>query len=41
MRGPYTIRGYYKAAEHNRLAFTDDGFYRTGDMLLQDTRAGW
>jgi 2,3-dihydroxybenzoate-AMP ligase len=36
VRGPYTIRGYYKAAEHNRRAFTEDGFYRTGDMLLQD-----
>jgi 2,3-dihydroxybenzoate-AMP ligase len=36
VRGPYTIRGYYKAAEHNRKAFSADGFYRTGDMLLQD-----
>jgi len=32
-RGPYTIRGYYRAPEHNRTAFTDDGFYRTGDMV--------
>ena len=32
-RGPYTIRGYYKAEEHNRAAFTSDGFYRTGDMV--------
>jgi 2,3-dihydroxybenzoate-AMP ligase len=32
-RGPYTIRGYYKAREHNRTAFTPDGFYRTGDMV--------
>jgi len=32
-RGPYTIRGYYRATEHNRVAFTDDGFYRTGDMV--------
>jgi len=32
-RGPYTIRGYYRAAEHNRVAFTQDGFYRTGDMV--------
>jgi 2,3-dihydroxybenzoate---[aryl-carrier protein] ligase len=32
-RGPYTIRGYYKAEEHNRRAFTADGFYRTGDMV--------
>jgi 2,3-dihydroxybenzoate-AMP ligase len=32
-RGPYTIRGYYKSTEHNRAAFTADGFYRTGDMV--------
>jgi 2,3-dihydroxybenzoate-AMP ligase len=32
-RGPYTIRGYYNAPEHNRTAFTLDGFYRTGDMV--------
>ncbi|MFI0404351.1 (2,3-dihydroxybenzoyl)adenylate synthase [Actinomadura sp. 3N508] len=31
-RGPYTIRGYYRAAERNRTAFTSDGFYRTGDL---------
>jgi 2,3-dihydroxybenzoate-AMP ligase len=31
-RGPYTLRGYYRAAEHNRAAFTADGFYRTGDL---------
>ncbi|WP_037079490.1 (2,3-dihydroxybenzoyl)adenylate synthase [Pseudonocardia spinosispora] len=32
-RGPYTIRGYYRAAEHNATAFTPDGFYRTGDLV--------
>ncbi|MET7398188.1 AMP-binding protein [Dactylosporangium sp. NPDC005572] len=32
-RGPYTIRGYYRAAEHNRRAFTADGFYRSGDLV--------
>jgi 2,3-dihydroxybenzoate-AMP ligase len=31
-RGPYTIRGYYAAPEHNATAFTSDGFYRTGDL---------
>ncbi|WP_165977520.1 (2,3-dihydroxybenzoyl)adenylate synthase [Nonomuraea diastatica] len=31
-RGPYTLRGYYRAEEHNRRAFTADGFYRTGDV---------
>jgi 2,3-dihydroxybenzoate-AMP ligase len=32
-RGPYTLRGYYRAAEHNSRSFTDDGFYRTGDLV--------
>lgn len=32
-RGPYTIRGYWRAPEHNARAFTDDGFYRTGDVV--------
>ena len=32
-RGPYTIRGYYRADEHNATAFTADGFYRTGDLV--------
>jgi non-ribosomal peptide synthetase component E (peptide arylation enzyme) len=34
-RGPYTIRGYYGAAEHNAKAFTPDGFYRSGDLMRQ------
>jgi 2,3-dihydroxybenzoate-AMP ligase len=32
-RGPYTIRGYYNVPEHNRRAFTSDGFYRSGDIV--------
>jgi 2,3-dihydroxybenzoate---[aryl-carrier protein] ligase len=32
-RGPYTIRGYYKAETHNTRAFTPDGFYCTGDLV--------
>jgi 2,3-dihydroxybenzoate-AMP ligase len=32
-RGPYTPRGYYRAPEHNARAFTDDGWYRTGDIV--------
>ncbi|AKJ02785.1 2,3-dihydroxybenzoate-AMP ligase [Archangium gephyra] len=32
-RGPYTIRGYYKAETHNARAFTPDGFYSTGDVV--------
>ncbi|WP_178118830.1 amino acid adenylation domain-containing protein [Pseudomonas sp. SK] len=33
VRGPYTIRGYLDAPEHNARAFTADGFYRTGDVV--------
>jgi 2,3-dihydroxybenzoate-AMP ligase len=32
-RGPYTIRGYWRADEHNARAFTPDGWYRTGDLV--------
>ncbi|MET8329880.1 AMP-binding protein [Streptomyces sp. NPDC005181] len=33
VRGPYTIRGYYRAGEQNRHAFTPEGHFRTGDMV--------
>lgn len=32
-RGPYTPRGYYRAAEQNVRAFTADGWYRSGDIV--------
>ncbi|WP_018546483.1 (2,3-dihydroxybenzoyl)adenylate synthase [Streptomyces sp. LaPpAH-108] len=32
-RGPYTIRGYWRAPEHDARSFTPDGFYRTGDIV--------
>ncbi|MFE0155372.1 (2,3-dihydroxybenzoyl)adenylate synthase [Nonomuraea sp. NPDC059007] len=32
VRGPYTIRGYFRADDHNARAFTPDGFFRTGDL---------
>lgn len=35
-RGPYTVRAYYKEEEHNRRQFTEDGFYRTGDIVVRD-----
>ncbi|MDQ1565472.1 MAG: 2,3-dihydroxybenzoate---[aryl-carrier protein] ligase [Actinomycetota bacterium] len=35
-RGPYTIRGYYRAEAHNASAFTSEGFYRTGDIVRRD-----
>jgi 2,3-dihydroxybenzoate-AMP ligase len=37
-RGPYTIRGYYNAPDKNREAFTDDGFYRMGDIVRRQAR---
>jgi 2,3-dihydroxybenzoate-AMP ligase len=33
VRGPYTLRGYFRAPEHNARAFTPDGFYRSGDLM--------
>ena len=33
VRGPYTLRGYFHAAEYNARGFTSDGFYRTGDLM--------
>lgn len=32
-RGPYTIRAYHNAPEANTRAFTEDGYYRTGDIV--------
>ena len=32
-RGPYTLRGYFRAPEHNARVFTADGFYLTGDLM--------
>jgi len=34
VKGPYTITHYYSEAEYNQKAFTDDGFYATGDLAL-------
>ncbi|RFU22139.1 2,3-dihydroxybenzoate-AMP ligase [Geodermatophilus marinus] len=34
-RGPYTPRGYYRAPEQNARAFTPDGWYRSGDIVLR------
>lgn len=39
-RGPYTLRGYFDAPEHNARAFTSDGFYRTGDLVTVRTIDG-
>jgi 2,3-dihydroxybenzoate-AMP ligase len=37
-RGPYTIHGYYNAAQINARAFTADGFYRMGDIVTKRGR---
>nr|WP_042178033.1 (2,3-dihydroxybenzoyl)adenylate synthase [Kibdelosporangium sp. MJ126-NF4]CEL12931.1 2,3-dihydroxybenzoate-AMP ligase [Kibdelosporangium sp. MJ126-NF4]CTQ98616.1 2,3-dihydroxybenzoate-AMP ligase (EC 2.7.7.58) [Kibdelosporangium sp. MJ126-NF4] len=34
-RGPYTLRGYYRAVDYNATAFTPDGFFCTGDLVRQ------
>ena len=34
-RGPYTISGYYADPQRNAEAFTSDGFYKTGDLMLR------
>ncbi|PWR17832.1 (2,3-dihydroxybenzoyl)adenylate synthase [Zavarzinia compransoris] len=34
-RGPYTIRAYHNDDGANARAFTADGFYRTGDIVLR------
>ena len=33
VRGPYTIRGYYRGDERAAASFTPDGFYRSGDRV--------
>ncbi|HZK74239.1 MAG TPA: AMP-binding protein [Clostridia bacterium] len=33
VRGPYTLRGYYRVPEYNARQFTQDGFYRSGDLM--------
>ncbi|MGE9808926.1 AMP-binding protein [Janibacter sp. G1551] len=31
--GPYTLRGYFNAPDHNRAAFSSSGLFRTGDLV--------
>ncbi len=33
-RGPYTLCGYYNAPERNTVAFSADGYYRSGDLMI-------
>lgn len=39
-RGPYTLRGYYNAAQANARSFTAEGYFRTGDVVVRDPASG-
>ena len=36
VKGPTVMKGYYNKPEENKKAFTDDGFFRTGDAGMFD-----
>ena len=35
VRGPYTVRGYYRAPEQNARVFDVEGFYYSGDLVCR------
>ena len=37
-RGPSVTRGYFDKPEETRAAFTEDGWFRTGDLAVRDDR---
>jgi pyochelin biosynthesis protein PchD len=39
-RGPSRISGYFKMPEVNRVSFTSDGYFRTGDVMTAQSFAG-
>lgn len=39
-RGPSSLRAYFGAPEANATAFTSDGFFRTGDMMIAEVIQG-
>ncbi len=41
VRGPYTLRGYFRASEHNARTFTPDGFYRSGDLMRRHSSGNY
>ncbi|MDF1654238.1 MAG: AMP-binding protein [Coxiellaceae bacterium] len=40
-RGPYTLRGYFRAEEHNKKGFSDDGFFHSGDLMRQHSSGNY
>ncbi|MDC9615646.1 (2,3-dihydroxybenzoyl)adenylate synthase [Xenorhabdus khoisanae] len=34
-RGPYTFRGYYQSHQYNSQVFDENGFYCSGDIVIQ------
>ncbi len=36
LKGPQVMKGYYKNPEANEDAFTEDGYFRTGDVARRD-----
>jgi long-chain acyl-CoA synthetase len=38
IKGPNIMTGYYQQPEENKLAFTPDGYMRTGDIGIMDER---
>ena len=41
VRGPYTLRGYFRAPEVNARAFSPDGFYLSGDLMRAHPKGGY
>ena len=41
VRGPYTLRGYFRVPEVNARAFSADGFYLSGDLLRRHPSGGY
>ncbi len=38
IRGPQVMQGYWKRAAEDKQSFTDDGYFRTGDIATRDAR---
>ncbi len=41
VRGPYTLRGYFKVPEVNARSFTPEGFYLSGDLMRSHPSGGF